>query len=182
LKGQLVSNEVSERATYIGALTLICILGAILFGIAHDLVTAHVAVEHFTVYHPRLIESESPIAMALLWGVLATWWMGLIFGLIMGVVGVVGHQPRLPLRRVARALTIGLLVVLALSMMVLVGSYVVIVTMDFAPGAERAELVAVRLTHMASYLFAAGLGIILCLWIARTRRAIDPAMPAWVER
>lgn len=59
------------------------VLLSIAYGIAHDLVTAHIWVEYFTVHHAKIIESESPIAMALLWGFLATFWVGLIAGILM---------------------------------------------------------------------------------------------------
>lgn len=38
---------------------------AIVYGIAHDMVTAHVYVEYFTVYHMHVVDSESPVVMAL---------------------------------------------------------------------------------------------------------------------
>lgn len=38
-------------------------------GLAIDLVTANVAVEYFTVHHPKVVDSESPWVMALVWGV-----------------------------------------------------------------------------------------------------------------
>lgn len=45
-----------------------CIGIACALGIAVDLVTAHVAVEYFTVHHPKLIDRTDPLSMALLWG------------------------------------------------------------------------------------------------------------------
>lgn len=47
-----------------------------LFGIALDLVTAHVWVEYFTVHHPKVVASQSPIVMAVIWGLGASWWFG----------------------------------------------------------------------------------------------------------
>lgn len=181
MPGDFLNSRAKDRLVYVGGIILTCVLGAILFGIAHDMVTAHVAVEYFTKYHPRLIESESPVAMAFLWGVIATWWMGAFFGAIIGVVGAFGTKPLLPIRRVARALALGLIAVFVLSMLVLVGSFVTLVTLDIGNEVETPELIAVRITHISSYLFTAGLGVILCFWVARTRRAIDPSMPAWVE-
>ena len=49
-------------------------------GVAMDMVTAHVAVEYFTVHHPHVVNSKSPLVMALVWGVGASWWFGLIAG------------------------------------------------------------------------------------------------------
>lgn len=59
-----------------------CVLWACALGIAVDLVTAHVAVEYFTVHHPKVVESQSPLVMAFVWGVGASWWFGLGAGLV----------------------------------------------------------------------------------------------------
>ena len=56
----------------------LCISAAVLYGVAHDQVTARVCVEYFTIGHPRIIATESPTVLGLAWGVIATWWVGLI--------------------------------------------------------------------------------------------------------
>ena len=76
-------------------IVLLSVALAILYGIAHDLVTAHVCVEYFTIGHPRVIDSTAPVDLALTWGVLATWWMGLGLGLILGLACRVGRRPRI---------------------------------------------------------------------------------------
>jgi hypothetical protein len=68
---------------------------AVVYGILHDLVTAHVCVEYFTIAHPRVIESESPIILALVWGAIATWWVGLILGVLLGAAARWGSNPKL---------------------------------------------------------------------------------------
>lgn len=159
----------------------LCILASIIFGIAHDLVTAHVCVEYFTVYHPKIIESESPIAMALLWGFVASWWMGAIFGALLAAASTLGTRPLLPLSRIGRALAIGLFGVFFVSMLTLACSYVVLVTMHMDTPNRPAELLAVGATHGMSYFASALLGVILCVWAWRTRGAIDPNLPPWIE-
>ena len=44
------------------------ILIAIVYGICHDMVTAHTDISYFTIFHPHIIDSYSPVDMALLWG------------------------------------------------------------------------------------------------------------------
>lgn len=56
-------------------IVLYSILAAIGYGTCQDLVTAHIFVEYFTVAHPLIFPSDSPVVMALIWGVLATWWL-----------------------------------------------------------------------------------------------------------
>ena len=99
-------------------IVVLCIGLAIVYGIAHDLVTAHVCVEYFTIGHPRVIDSTAPVDLALTWGVLATWWVGLGLGLLLGLVCRVGRRPKidwLGLLRPALALlaTMGVLAAVA---------------------------------------------------------------------
>lgn len=64
------------------------------YGVLHDLVTAHVCVEYFTVGHPQLFEFEtdSPTLLALGWGVVATWWVGAGLGVPLALVARVGSR------------------------------------------------------------------------------------------
>ena len=62
-------------------IVLLCILSAILYGILQDQVTARVCVEYFTIGHPPVFNTESPTLLALGWGVIATWWVGLLLGI-----------------------------------------------------------------------------------------------------
>jgi len=73
------------------------VLAAIVYGILHDLVTAHVCLQYFTVAHPLILPSGDPVVMALLWGVLATWWVGLALGVPLAVAARFGGRPELSL-------------------------------------------------------------------------------------
>jgi len=44
---------------------LACIVAAILYGIVHDEITAHVCVQYFTVFHEKIITSQSPTLLGL---------------------------------------------------------------------------------------------------------------------
>src|SRR5438552_17902607 len=71
------------------------LVAAIGYGILHDQVTTRVCVEYFTIGHARLIESESPTVLALFWGVVATWWVGLPLGLMLAAAARIGRRPAL---------------------------------------------------------------------------------------
>ena len=43
----------------------LCLGAAILYGVLHDLVTAHVCVEYFSIGHPEVIASADPLRLAL---------------------------------------------------------------------------------------------------------------------
>jgi hypothetical protein len=83
-------------------IVLLFTVGAVLFGILHDQVTARVCLEYFTVAHARLIVSESPTLVGLVWGVAATWWAGLAVGLWLAATAQEGDAPRLTARDFVR--------------------------------------------------------------------------------
>jgi hypothetical protein len=45
-------------------------------------VTARVCVEYFTVGHAPIFHTESPTLLAFWFGTMATWWVGLILGVL----------------------------------------------------------------------------------------------------
>jgi hypothetical protein len=89
----------------------LCTLGAVLFGIAHDMVTAHVCVEYFSIGHKNIFgdhHTGPPFVYALYWGVVATWWVGFPAGVFLALVARLPGLPKLSWRQVARPLAIGL--------------------------------------------------------------------------
>ncbi len=99
-------------------ITLFCILSACCYGIANDLVTAHVCVEYFLPpAHPILVPTTSPLLLALVWGVAATWWFGLLLGVPLAIVCRMGAKPKLTVRHIARPVFFVLAIVFAASML-----------------------------------------------------------------
>src|ERR1700753_841449 len=76
------------------AIILLCILCAIVYGVIHDQVTARICVEYFTVAHPPVFPTDDPTLLGLGWGIIATWWGGLILGL--GFAGAARGGRRTP--------------------------------------------------------------------------------------
>jgi len=72
-------------------IVLTAVVAAVVYGVVHDLVTAHVCLEYFTVAHPRLFASDTPALHALAWGVIATWWMGLLLGIPLAIASQAGR-------------------------------------------------------------------------------------------
>lgn len=56
-----------------------CVLAAILYGIIHDQFTARICIEYFTVFHPPIFDTQSPMLLGIGWGIIATWWVGAFF-------------------------------------------------------------------------------------------------------
>src|SRR5690349_5536145 len=80
----------------------LCVFAAIGYGILHDQVTARVCVEYFTIGHPPLIPSDDPTLLALAWGTVATWWVGLPLGLLVAVSARTGRGPKWTTRQLVR--------------------------------------------------------------------------------
>jgi len=72
-----------------------CIIAAVLYGIAHDQVTARVYLPYFTVFHPPMFHTQSPTLQALGWGMIATWWMGAFLGFLLAIACRFGAPPKL---------------------------------------------------------------------------------------
>jgi hypothetical protein len=96
----------SEEAKAVGGILNIALAAAILYGVLHDNVTARVCVEYFTIGHPRVIASESPTALALVWGVLATWWFGAFLGLALAIAARAGRRAKWGPRDVVKPVSV----------------------------------------------------------------------------
>jgi hypothetical protein len=82
------------------------VVSAIVYGVLHDMVTANVCVEYFTIFHPDLFHTTSPWLLALGWGVVATWWMGLFLGLMILAAARSGQLTKLPWVRLVKPVAI----------------------------------------------------------------------------
>ncbi len=157
---------------------LLCLLGAITFGIAHDLVTANICVEYFTIAHPKVIESQSPFLLALIWGVLATWWVGLILGILIVCFNSIGKAAKIPFSKIKRYVIQLLLVMPLTSLLAGLIGYLLTKTNIIHLIGELAEIIpfekqnaflAVAWAHVSSYIVGFIGGIIICMkiWMQR---------------
>lgn len=78
------------------------IFAGVAYGLVHDQITAHLCVEYFTVGHPTIVETESPLILGLLWGVIATWWAGAILGALLGLAATLGPWPAVSAQQLHR--------------------------------------------------------------------------------
>lgn len=167
--------EFKNRAAPVLQIIGLCVLASIIYGIAHDLITAHVCVEYFTVHHPKIIESTSPLAMALLWGILATWWMGVFFGGMIAIAARVGRLQKIGWREIIRPLALTLSCAWFLAMMFGLGLYLVARygagTSGVGSEYDR-RLLVVGTIHALSYLLTAIGGIGLVGWTIWKRSSL----------
>ncbi len=85
-------------------ITFWCILLACVYGILHDQVTARICLPYFTEFHPKLGLPDDPTIVAFCWGIIATWWVGAMLGVVLGMVCASGTGPRLGIRELNRPL------------------------------------------------------------------------------
>lgn len=99
---------------------------------------------------------ESPWVMALVWGVVASWWAGAIAGFSLALVNL---RTQLPALRILRMVAVACGVVWVLVMVVLASVYVLsgffsLDSFSASFGGDR-RLIAVNIAHRCMYLFAA---------------------------
>jgi hypothetical protein len=157
---------------------LVSILLSISYGILHDMVTANLCVEYFTIGHPKVIESESPFLLAIVWGALATWWAGLIIGIGLAFSAQLGTLPKLNAKQIIRPIIklLGLMGSLAIISGIIGFILAKTETIHLMPHladkiiAERHQLfLTAGWAHGASYISGFIGGIILCILTVRKR-------------
>lgn len=168
-------------AIVFGATGLACLLG-----ISLDLVTANVAVEYFSVHHPQLVATESPWALALIWGVAASWWFGAISGVIVASINHRRRDPLEPLRilkwTLVACIAIWLVMMAILVAVLAIASAVPVEQRPATFDADR-RLVAVAVTHQSEYVLGAFALLVIAVmtWRSRPRpksRSDEKAHPA----
>lgn len=157
------------------------IAAAVLYGIAHDLVTAHWCVEYFTFGHPPLVRTASPVLLALAWGVMATWWLGLLLGIVLACAARLGPWPGLAARQLVVPVCVVLLSAgLAATLFgwrgtVKAGSGSARLPPRLAvalPPERHAPFVGAWFAHTASYAVAGLGGFTIGLWALKKRHAL----------
>jgi hypothetical protein len=164
------------------AIVLMCVVAAVAYGIAHDQITARVCVEYFTVGHPPVFGTDDPTLLGLGWGVLATWWVGVLLGVPLAIAARAGSAPRRSVgslaRPVARLLAVMAVCGLAAGVAgwLLARSGVVFLVGPIArelPADRHGPFLADLWAHTASYFIGlvGGIGVVVRVWRSRGRAA-----------
>jgi len=88
------------------AIVFLCVVMAVIYGIIHDQITARICVEYFTVAHPPIFGTDDPTLLGLGWGVVATWWVGVLLGLPLAAISRLGPWPKRSVQSLIKLLTI----------------------------------------------------------------------------
>ena len=76
------------------AIILMCVVTCVAYGIIHDQITARICVEYFTIGHPPVFPTDDPTLLGLGWGVIATWWVGVLLGVPLAAACRLGRWPK----------------------------------------------------------------------------------------
>lgn len=160
------------------SIVALSIAACIVYGVIHDQITARICVEYFTIGHPIIIPTNDPTTLGFLWGVIATWWVGAILGIMLAIAARVGSCPK----RSATSLVKPILILLGTAgtfatiagiagyvaasneWVWLVGSIA-----DRVPSESHVAFLVDIWIHSASYLVAFVGGIILIVLVWRSR-------------
>ena len=153
---------------------------AVVYGIVHDMITAHLCVEYFTIAHPPLFPTSEPALLALGWGVVATWWAGALLGGLLALASRAGTRPKVEAHALWRPIRQLLLVMALCATLAGVAGWLlsaaglVWLVEPFAsaiPPERHPRFLTVAFAHTASYAtgFAGGLFLILRTWCLRQR-------------
>ncbi len=158
----------------------LCIVSAVVYGILHDQITARICVEYFTIGHPPIFPTESPTLLGLGWGIIATWWAGLILGIPLAIAARAGRRPKRDARSLVRPIA-GLLLVMAVGAAIsgVVGYLLAVNDLirladwlaERVPPDRHARFLADGAAHLASYGlgFLGGAVVIVRVWRLRGR-------------
>lgn len=171
------------------AIVVLSILACITYGIIHDQITARICVEYFTIGHPRIIPTDDPTILGIVWGIVATWWVGAILGVPLATCARIGSRPKKSARSLLQPMSILLVCSAAFALLAGLIGYVaasmgwvwlVGPIAEEVPREKHTAFLVDLWAHSASYFGGFVGGIILMVWIWRSRRlATTQIETAW---
>lgn len=170
-----------------------CVVAAVVYGILHDQVTARVCVEYFTIGHPPIFNTQSPTLLALGWGIIATWWVGIMLGVPTALACRAGSWPKFTARQLVWPIVI-LMVVMGIGALTagIAGYYAaqsgdvqLVGGLDSRIAPEKhAAFIADLWAHITSYAlgFIGGWVIVSYVVFARWHGARAALKERWLEQ
>ncbi len=157
---------------------LLCIVAAVVYGILHDQVTARVCVEYFSIGHPPIFHTDDPTLLAFGWGVIATWWMGLILSIPAVLASRLGSWPKFDAAHLVRPIARLLIVMACCSLLAGIAGYVAakagVIRLvgslaSRVPPAKHVAFLTDLWAHLAAYGVGFFGGLVLSVWVVFRR-------------
>lgn len=154
-------------------------LMAIAYGLCLDQITIRICPEYFTIGHPIIVPTQDLTLIALAWGVVATWWAGLIAGLALAAASRLGSWPKRSAGSLVRPLGVLFVVMAAVAALagvvgfVLASRNVVWLVPQLSkrlPEAAHVAFLTDLWIHSASYAVGFVGTVVLTVQIVRARR------------
>ena len=160
------------------SIVFLAVLACVTYGIIHDQITARICVEYFTIGHPRIIASEDPMTLGVVWGIIATWWVGVLLGVPLAIVARTGSRPKRSAASLIRPVVI--LQGACASLAMLAGAFGYLAASngwvrlagtlaEKVPQQKHIPFLIDLWAHSASYLAGFVGGILLMVWVWRSR-------------
>lgn len=167
-----------ERLLAALQIVLTAVLAAVVYGVVHDMVTAHVCLEYFTIAHTRLFASDIPALHAIAWGVIATWWMGLLLGIPLAIAAQAGRaSPPLGWRRLVRPIAVLLMIAGGAAMLAGIIGFIAAESLDMhptwldgIPEDRYSRFFFCLAAHNVSYAVCGLGGLMLVMWTWKERQ------------
>lgn len=148
------------------------------YGIVHDQITARICVEYFTVGHPQVVRSRDPTILTFVWGVVVSWWVGAILGMLLAAAAQLGPRPKRTVRSLLRPIAVlfgcnAMFACLAgfAGYIAATNGWVWLVgrIAKQVPPEKHVTFLIDLWAHDASYLggFVGGIILIICIWRSR---------------
>lgn len=163
------------------AIVITCIAAAVCYGIVHDQITARVCVEYFTIGHPPLFvfPTDDPTLLGFGWGIVATWWVGLILGIPLAVAARAGTRPKRtvgslvrPIAFLLAAMAVFATIAGAIGWLLASAGYVHLTgrLAEAVPSTRHVPFLADLWAHSASYFtgVVGGLVVMRSVWCSRS--------------
>ena len=165
------------------SILLLSVAMCVVYGIIHDQVTARICVEYFTVFHPPVFHTEDPTLLAIGWGTIATWWVGVILGIPLATAARLGCRPKRSALSLFRPMLVLFVCVGVLALIAGIAGYVAaskgwvwlpLSLVNRLSPEKHVPFLVDLFAHNASYLggFIGGLFLTAWVWWTRIRMAI----------
>ncbi|MBU8546145.1 MULTISPECIES: hypothetical protein [Roseomonadaceae] len=169
---QRVGGELFEQ----GKIILLCVVAVCVYGIMNNLITVRILPEFFAIFGANTAH-VNPNQIAFFFGVIATWWVGAVIGVVLAISARAGSRPRISAVQLVKPLIYCLVAVGALACLAGFSMYGLSVNVElprqYSPyiSSDKANAFwVVNAIHTVDYVAGLLAGVLLCSVTYGSRR------------